>query len=29
MRNFVHMYEDGTLKPVKVIARRGVGEEGE
>jgi hypothetical protein len=24
-----HMYESGTLKPIKVILRRGVGEEGE
>jgi hypothetical protein len=29
LRNFVDTYEYGTLKPVKVIARRGVGKEGE
>jgi hypothetical protein len=29
LRNFIYMYEYGTLKLVRVILRRGVGEEGE
>jgi hypothetical protein len=29
LRYFLYMYEYGTLKPVEVILRRGVGEEGD